>query len=644
MKNIYKIILILGILIFPFSSCDYRDVVPDNTATIEDAFTNDFTARRSVLTLYRLAPDVFVFNQDMARMGSDEMIYIWQGWWHFAKEVMLGNLTANNPQFNFWSAIDNNGDDADLYDAIRMAYIIEEQLEAKDIPKISEQEKQGMIGEVKFFQAYYHFLLLRQYGPIIIMEDIEDINDPVYRERQPYDDCVNWIASKLDEAIELLPQTYSIKSYYGRITKPAASAIKARMLLYAASPLFNGGGEIKGSLPGEISQYMDKVKSLSNVDGTRLFSEYNREKWNIAAKAIKEAIDMAEASGHSLIKEFTPSNESIINAKNQGKIDQAVIDTRFAVVEPYNTEQIWPSAGNDAWWSGCREWQGHVMPRQVGAGGWPYNGVCPTLEAVEGFYTKNGLPIDQDNSFDYADRYEITLFVKMNGFEDKTVKLHLNREPRFYTNIAFNRGFYEIGDTILSSLDMYANENWGKGIGGDNFSVGGYLAKKTAHPSSNTGTDFHLFTWPVIRLADLYLAYAEALNEYNGPTAEVYQYINRVRARAGIPSVEEAWNSPECKTPGFHTTKEGMRSIIQTERNIELYSEGHKAWDARRWLRAHEWFNRELHGWSVDGRNAEEFYQKKAITTYRFYPEYYLWPLPLKEIEINNALVQNPNW
>src|SRR5699024_2686781 len=98
------------------------------------------------------------------------------------------------------------------------------------------------------------------------------------------------------------------------------------------------------------------------------------------------------------------------------------------------------------------------------------------------------------------------------------------------------------------------------------------------------------YPFPYIRLADLYLYYAEALNEVGGPSEEAFKYINKVRERAGIPSVEDSWSN-FSKEPSRYTTKDGFRKIIHTERLIEMAFEGNRYWDLRRWKEAEEIMN-----------------------------------------------------
>src|SRR5690606_6691558 len=125
---------------------------------------------------------------------------------------------------------------------------------------------------------------------------------------------------------------------------------------------------------------------------------------------------------------------------------------------------------------------------------------------------------------------------------------------------------------------------------GDEQSITGYYTKKLVNFRSilqTTGVyQVQAYPFPVIRLADLYLYCAEALNEAYGPSAEAFHWIDLVRARAGIPSVESSWTSSYAKNPGKHTTKEGFREIIQKERLIEMAFEGTRYWDLLRWKKA----------------------------------------------------------
>jgi hypothetical protein len=154
------------------------------------------------------------------------------------------------------------------------------------------------------------------------------------------------------------------------------------------------------------------------------------------------------------------------------------------------------------------------------------------------------------------------------------------------------------------------------------------------------------YPWPNSRLAELYLNYAEAMNEAYGPSQEVYDALNIVRERAGIPHIETIWSDATIvKTPNKHTTKDGLREIIQQERMIELAFEGHRYIDIRRWKLADEYFNTPVFGWSVDESTEAAFYQTKQVGVRSFLsPRDYLHPIKTSELTTNPNLIQNPNW
>ena len=150
------------------------------------------------------------------------------------------------------------------------------------------------------------------------------------------------------------------------------------------------------------------------------------------------------------------------------------------------------------------------------------------------------------------------------------------------------------------------------------------------------------YSFPIIRLADLYLMYAEALNEsQESPTQDVYDYVDLVRERAGLKGVKESW-SKYSKSPDKPNTKNGMREIIRMERLNELACEGIRFWDLRRWKKE---LPREVKGWHIQGETAQEFYR---VTTIYLRSKYsykdYLWPLKLETILKDPNLVQNPGW
>jgi hypothetical protein len=184
-------------------------------------------------------------------------------------------------------------------------------------------------------------------------------------------------------------------------------------------------------------------------------------------------------------------------------------------------------------------------------------------------------------------------------------------------------------------------------IGTERYSVTGYYIKKlSSYLSTYSSTTFteKKYNWPIIRLADLYLLYAEALNEsLEAPEQEVYDYVNKVRERAGLKSIEESW-SQYSMYPEKYKNKEGMRKIIRQERNIELAFEGHRFWDIRRWGMAVEYFKQPVQGWNIYGTTSQDFYQPVILANLNYSLRDVFWPVAESEILINPNFIQNPGW
>jgi hypothetical protein len=154
------------------------------------------------------------------------------------------------------------------------------------------------------------------------------------------------------------------------------------------------------------------------------------------------------------------------------------------------------------------------------------------------------------------------------------------------------------------------------------------------------------YTYPVIRLTDLYLLYAEALNESKAvPDNEVYQWIDSVRLRAGIPAVLEAYQKAVSSQKNKPATKSGMREIIKKERLIELSFESQRFYDLIRWKDAYRYWNEPVRGWNVVENGIDGYYQVTVYFDQRVFNERdYFWPLKLGSLQVNRSLVQNPGW
>jgi starch-binding outer membrane protein, SusD/RagB family len=266
------------------------------------------------------------------------------------------------------------------------------------------------------------------------------------------------------------------------------------------------------------------------------------------------------------------------------------------------------------------------------------------------------LPIDQDATWDYEGRYSLKVATANDRYNIEpaytTVKMHFDRENRFYASVGFDGGKW-FGQGKYDDSDMWTIKGkLGQHTGivlTTNYSPTGYWPKKLVHYQnyfSGSGSASYSVVWyPVIimRLADLYLLYAEAKNEADGPNAESYKYINKIRNRAGLIDLEEAWTN-FAKNPNYHTTKDGLREIIHQERQIELAFESHRLYDLRRWKKAIEVLNQPIKGWSVNQSTIDGYYKETTVFTPEFKSRNQLEPIKDKDLLTNMNLVQNPGW
>ena len=633
MKLINKYLILLCVLVC--FSCNYLDIVPDGNPTEEDAFKNPQLTERYLYSCYAYIPNPRHATASLDFLTGDDVVTPWE---HetFGKFAQ-GNYTPSNPYINYWH---------DLFKGIRQCYLLKENLGS--VPGLSDELKAAYDAEADFLIAFYHFYLLRTYGPSILVKELPEVSSADSPEtmlgRNTYDECVTWVAEQLKNVAGRLPMRRTGLDY-GRATGVAAMAIRARLLLYAASPQFNGGEKFK-------SLYSD----FKNPDGTQLISTtYDPNKWVTAAQACKEAIDWARApeANYDL---YAADVNTLPNYPEPTDLTQRSL--RFTFVDKDNTpEVIWAFCTKE---SSNSDLQGKTIPRLSTTA---YGGLAPTLRQIERFYTKNGLPLDVDPTYDYVNRYDVAMFPveenDING-EGESLKLNMNREPRFYAWIAFHNGYYEVSGEDDRKEFSYAPiwkrgkdkkykqlvqfmKTQNMGITNDNKygTKTGYLNKKGAHPgtsaSKSTGFKVIQYPWPMVRLAELYLNYAEACVECND-LPEAKKYLNYVRERAGIPKVEVSWAGIA------ELTQDKLREIVHQERLIELYLENHNFWDIRRWGIA-ETLGEQPKGLSIQATTITEFAKPVSVDVQRrFIPAHYLMPLPISEINKNPNMVQNPGY
>lgn len=617
----------------------YLDVVPNNAATLDHAFRMRSTAEKVLFTCYSYVPystkgDVYNIVDDPALLAGDE-------WWIpdlvlptvTIANIIRGNQNVVSPHGDSWEGR-NRG--VHLYNAIRECNIFLENIDR--VPDLKDDEKIRWVSEVKFLKAYYLFLLTRMYGPIVVPKEnlsISASTEEVKQPRLPVDSCFSYIEKLIDESIAGLPDGIEYQvSEMGRLTKAIALSIKAKVLVTAASPLFNGNPDYKG---------------FTNHDGTPLFnSTFDVGKWEKAAEACKQAIDFCHSQGYKL-HYFSPSEI----AYPLSDTTLTKLSVRTAISKKWNSEVIWGLTTRM-----IGHTQSLCFPRGLDPENRENSGVsgylAPTLKIAHLFYSNNGVPITEDKTWDYAGRFELQEADSSDRYHLSvgytTAKLHFNREPRFYANIGFDGGLW-FGqgryDDTYQWIVMNKRGQATSPINPRNFSSTGYFTKKLININTALGTGSsvikELYPWPMIRLADIYLLYAEALNEAYGPGDEVYTYLNLVRERAGIPTIEEAWTN-YSKYPEKYKSQNDLRDIIHQERGIELVFEGSRFWDLRRWKEAIEEYNKPVAGWDIDQSNASGYYRSKTLFTPVFTTRDYFWPLSERVILSNRNLVQNPGW
>ena len=259
MSNV-KYILLLLVLLFCGSSCEegFLDKAPDEDLTLTDVFAERQYAERFLTGTYNYLPTEVDFAETGGRNpfvgASDDMEMSWLN--RFSHRMNSGSWGPTDVPGDHWS----------------ISY------------------------EAEFLKAFYHFLLMRLYGPIPIVDRSYNPNDDfTTMKRNTFSECVEFVVKKCDEAIALLPMNVPSASK-GRATAAAALALKSRVLLYAASPLFNGDADLA---------------TLVDKDGVKLFGDYNAELWQRAATAAKECIDKVEGGGYKLYR--SASNDPVKN-------------------------------------------------------------------------------------------------------------------------------------------------------------------------------------------------------------------------------------------------------------------------------------------------------------------------------------------
>ncbi|ANH80608.1 hypothetical protein A8C56_06085 [Niabella ginsenosidivorans] len=573
------------VMLIGFGSCKkFFDQVPNDQITIDQVFQKKAASQNFLANVYSYVDDESKQWTDFPWTGnSDELDVTWSKYATY--DLARLNMSAGNVLFNKWG---------EYYRGIRAAtYFINhidgnQEILALNGQQLIDQYK----AEARFLRAYYYFLLMRQFGPVVIIGENELPVDATAADLQlprlPFDECVDYVVKELDMAASVLPLVPEVNgtpsaSEAGRATKGMALAVKARLLLYAASPLYNGNKE---------------YANFKNPDGTPLINQtYDESKWKKASDAAKAVIDLNQ---YSLFKD--PGGDPVTTASN-------------ILLSPWNNEAIFVRKSNS-----LTDWDKNAFPRQ--GDGWC--GLGPTQEMVDAYFMSDGKPISE------SPLYSESGFTDVNGVS--VYNMYRNREPRFYASITYNNSLWMSGQmTAPKPISFFVDGPNGKNGHPTDWTKTGYLIRKNVS-WNQTARPLVLF-----RLGEIYLNYAEALNEYDPSNPDILKYLNLIRERAGIPQYGTGSNA--LPVPADQNE---MRKKIWAERRVELAFEYHRWFDIRRWKIAGQVMG-DLHGMDVN-KTGNDFYHRVVATSHLFKNAFYWFPIEQYELDRARMIVQNPGW
>lgn len=633
-----KYMAIMGACLLQTSCSDFLDKAPDDMLTLEMVFNDKVRTEDWLAAVYTKIPNQWVFARQEGPLSDDMAPSTgWQKFGWSTIEKQTGNWNPNTAdEQGYWD---------DMPKRIRTALIFIENVKPNIAQKVTQEEVDLMKLEARFLIAYYYSILVQTYGPVPFNPDkILDVNTPteeLLTTQTPVDVIVDWIDKELLEVSKGLPPFYEDNKKFGRATSLMCLAVRARLLLFSASPLVNGNAEYKGH---------------KNTNGEELFnSTYDPAKWVRATKASKELIEEAHAAGKELYKVYN----------DDGSID-AFQSLQYMLMKK-ETE------GNKEILFARPDWDhgglnGHCTPRGCAGNG----GYGITQSLVDAFFMENGLspilgyqnndykrPIINEKSgyiekgFSKAPEVRKTKWIECQGDAkykkygqvtlEGTYNMYCHREPRFYISVLYNRAWYRSEDRTTRFLVG----EWDGGITHD-APQNGYLMRKLVHPDHDNRNGVQPYRPSInYRLGEAYLNYAEALNESEPGNSDILKYLNLIRERAGIPTYGNG--AGQIVPP---TTQEGMRDLIHRERRVELCCEsGIRYLDVRRWKIGEECLNRDFIGMNYLGENlsdndseAKAFFKRSSYQTRSFTKKNYWFPVPQWEIDKNPNLIQNPFW
>ncbi len=607
-----SILLTSLFLVFTFSSCQkFLDVSEELAEELdyEKVFDNPVNVRRFHRVIYTGIPNTADFARDLSGYNlpwpqlSDEIERAEGG-----SDINITAFNASHTAYGRWNRYYQLIRQANVF--LSRAHVIPQQ---GDADYISEQELFELQAQARFFRAYYHYLLFEQYGPIPIMDYTADPNEAKQDfARNSVDEVVNFVNEEmLFCSNSLKDPNLTTLDQAGVPTKGVALAVRARMLVYAASPLFNGG--------------FSEALQLKNPDGKALFPAKDNSKWTKALAALQDFIDYANQGHYELFK--------VLNTNGGINPDESLYQLFMSMNKEVIFARTNPDWGNISSRSGVDGWN---IPRGVRGGTSTTGYIAVTQELVDDFLMNDGLSINE------SPKYKETGYAQagedISGrTEVETWRMFINREPRFYRTVFYNRRKWHVGNEVVT---FFQGGNSGNSQTSD-FGRTGYImykrmSRRVYNLSPNPLSEFRPAF--VHRLAEFYLLYAEALNEVDPSDSRILEYVDKVRERAGVPKLVNL-------KPEIAGSQQIQREAIRKEMRIELATEGQRYFDVRRWMLAETDGYKQggpIYGMNMNATENGGFYDRTVIENRVFTKAMYLYPIPLTQIQNSRLLVQNP--
>lgn len=649
-----------------FMSCNYLDIDDyfSDEIKIDSVFANKRNVEAYVWGIAGEFPDEGSIHQNADTPGplaTDEAFTMYGTQHNYnGMRLVLNEINANNTYSfgNVWTR---------GYQCIRRVNTVIARIdEAHDLAPTDRAE---ILALARFMRAYAYYKIWLNFGPAILIGDEEipsNLDLEQYdRPRATNDETVEYICSELEEAAKYLPDTRSIMEF-GRPTRAAAYGLIARVRLYHASPLWNGGA-IANRCFGSWTRSTDNAYYVN--------LNYDEERWAIAAAAAKRVMEMT-IGGAPMFRLYTVDADSETPELPQG------------VTSDPDFYQTWPTgaAGIDHYRSYSEGFTGeavlatnpeYVWARRSGtltdntrmafplkSGGW--SGMAVPQKIVDAYSMYDGRTIDDSSEeYPYSEEGFTTAVKTFSGYRLNAgvYNMYANREMRFYASIGFSECYWPMSSTTSSGKYnktiryYYDNEN-GKQNSATDYTPTGYVIKKFIHPSDAWDGDNAARmekAFPIIRYADILLMYAEALNnitsgksytvtlgentyEISRNVSEIKYAFNQVRHRAGMPGLTDA----EANDP------DAFQTLLERERMVEFLHENHRYYDVRRWGIYEQVESEAIMGMNVDGAK-DTFYQRVVPNTSRIgsrlvHKKLMLLPIPLSEIRKLPSCDQNPGW